>query len=114
MEFASVVIWRTYISFHTLPGNKQIELAIRQVFVPTALMISSFLALLASVLLIIDIHIASKATGKMLKCLNKNIDPTVKLDCYILHPSNSNKNKRKMFIKKTKVLLILSKRQGIE
>ena len=67
MEFASVVIWRTYLSVPSLPGNKQIELAVRQVFVPTALMISSFLVLLASVLLTIDIHKTSKATGKNAK-----------------------------------------------
>ena len=47
-----------------LDGDKPLELAVHRVFIPTALMVSFTLALLVTILIIIDVWKASKAIGK--------------------------------------------------
>ena len=47
-----------------MDGDKPLELAVHQVFIPTALMVSFTLALLVTILVIVDVWKVSKATGR--------------------------------------------------
>ena len=69
LEFAGVVIWKIAFAFPTyakIPAtrDKPLELTVHQVFHPTALMVSFILALLAALLLSIEVLKASVTTGK--------------------------------------------------
>ena len=68
LEFAGVVIWRKAFAFPThkkvtVTSRIPLELTVYQVFLPTALMVSFILALLAAVLLSIEVSKASMTTG---------------------------------------------------
>ena len=70
LEFAGVVIWKIAFAFPTyakilVTRDKPLELTVHQVFHPTALMVSSILALLAALLLYIDVFKASIRTSKI-------------------------------------------------
>ena len=70
-EFAGVVVWRIAFAIptnwkHQITGDhdKPLELAVDYVFPPTALMVSSILALIVAVLLTIDVCTMSETTGE--------------------------------------------------
>ena len=70
-EFAGVVVWRIAFEFptylkHEATGDhdKPLELAVYYVYRPTALMVSSILAMIVAFFLIIDVCRMSETTGK--------------------------------------------------
>ena len=73
LEFVGVVVWR--VTFAALPTSskqrymyrstdKPLELVVSNVFPPTALMVSSILAVIVAVLLTIDVCTMPETTGE--------------------------------------------------